>query len=495
MSERDFEGVSAGLPFEYDTFSAEMFVVWEKVFPERIDDLCYRALLTSFKDSGKTNKDDRQNALYNLLRGAFAWELPTDPLNQYRKLLPTRNWTAKATDALCIAYNDDPRRRFTTRDSHNALLSRYYLEAQAGIELRWIHVQATLNNLVLVRPFFNWEGEMRFQTLLPDTFVIEWHPTDTGRMYALWICTHHPKPGNPAGDVVFQVWTDTTVQYRDVYGELVGDVLPNNYGRIPFVPLQMVRARNADDPIGGGMYDLVRANLVDNALQWFGMNSVMFNSFNVWLSTNMKWGDRARLFPGKLLAVEDATGGSTIDPRLPPDLISVGSDGQYTMIDEFRQAQKEDELFDLGLPDFLVSRRGGVPTTATEQIIKSAGLIDRRQRDLPILARFEQRLAQMVCLVARVDRRERGLPERLEEFQTDFAEPRIAIDSDKELVADARLVSAGLMRLEVFVAKWEGLDETPTEEEAIALVEGRRQRYQNVLSALQPIMSPLAGGA
>jgi hypothetical protein len=489
MAENDFVN-SFGSLFYFDTFNVEMSVVWEKVFPGGIDDLCYRALLSSFKDSSAGNVLARQNALYHLLKGPFAYDQASDPLNQYRKLLPTRNWTAKALDALCIAYNDDPRRRFSTNDTVNKVLSRYYQQAQAGVELRWAHAQSTLQNYILTRPYFDWRGDMQFQMMLPDAFSVKWHPFDAGRMEEVWIATSRPDYRSPAGKIVFQVWSGDTITYRDVYGEQVGRVLKNNYGRIPFVPLQMVRSRSTDDPLGGGMYDLVMANIIDNALQWGGMNSVLFNSFSVWVSTNLKWGDRARLFPGKLVAVEDATAGSQMDPRLPPDLNSVGSDGQYSMIDEYRQNQKEDQLFDLGLPDFMASRRGNVPTTATEQIIKSAGLIDRRNRDLPILNAYERDLAEMVCLVARVDRGERGLPERLDEFQSDFAEPRIALDTDKELAADARLVGAGLLRIESFVAKWEGLEQIPTEEEAIKRIQDRVTIYAAVLPYISSLSSP-----
>lgn len=120
-----------------------------------------------------------------------------------------------------------------------------------------------------------------------------------------------------------------------------------------------------------------------------------------------------------------------------------------------------------------------------------SALIERRKRDLPILNSYERRLAEMVCLVARVDRGERGLPERLEEFQSDFAEPCIALDSDKELVANARLVAAGLLRIESFVAKWEGLEQMPTEEEAIERIQKRQQAYAPII----PFISSLGGPA
>lgn len=479
------------MPLKYyvDAFSPLVTPLWASVFPERVTDLCYRSLIGAFRDSSEVNITLRQDALYCLLKGAFSFSRADDPLNQYRNLLPTKNWVAKGTSALCTAYGEDPNRVFSTNTSVNKLLGRYYKEGGANTEFRWAHEQATLQNMGLVRPYFNWRNKCQFQTVLPDSYHIKWHATDIGRMAELWIAIEQPGLYNANGRAAFQVWTETDITYYDVYGERVGVPLANNYGVIPFVPLQMQKPRDNYDRIGGGMYSLVYANLIDNAIQWSALNSVLFNSFSIWISTNIDWGGQAaRINPGGLVVIKNAKAGTQTQPILPPNLESVGADGQYTMINELGTSVREDELFDLGIPDFLASRRANVPTTATEQILKAEGLNNKRKADLPVLADFEVALAEMVCIVARVDQHETGLPLFLPDMTTDFAEIRVVQDVEKEFAFDAGLVISGLTGVEKFLAKWEGLDEIPTEEKAIEIMSSRQERYKDILKNLANVV-------
>jgi hypothetical protein len=486
MSQNDISAESIGSSRYYvDTFLPEIETVWGKT-PFNLVDLCYRSALASFKDSSESNIADRQSLLFNFLRGPFSIGKDSDALNVGRKQLPTGSLAPKVLRNICIAYAEDPTRKFSNQTVTNDILTRYYTEARANVELRHAHEMATLTNYVLVRPYFTFNGKCRFQTLLPDCFrvVLSDDPGEPDKLKAVWIAVDRPKKGERKQ--VFEVWTDELVTAYDADAQPIGQPRPNPYGKIPHVPLQMVASRSTDDAMGGGLFEIVEASLIDNSLKWIGFNNLLFNGFSVWVATNMEWNtNNASLSPGKVITIEDAQAGNDINPLLPPQLDTVSADSHFGEIGEERMNRREEFLREVGLPNFLASRQGGVPPTGIALMIEMLELLDRRKRDLPVLNDFERGLAEMTALVARVDRKESGLPELLPEMSTEFSEPRAAIEPEAERKFDAINVAAGIMPLETFVMKWEGLDHAITEAEAVKRISDRRLLYASVLPVLK----------
>lgn len=482
----------------YPGYAAEFYVpaflsgmnrVWGKTFPDELRDICYRGGLSSFRDSGRQQIFDRHVLTYTFLAGAFSSSEQTDALNRYASQIPTKTWVPKALSALCApAYADDPTRRFTTNQTANDALARYYTEGKANSVFRFAHEQGTLHNIALARPEFDYSGTMDISITLPDAFRARWKKN---KIVELWIPTT-VVTGDYRMKPVFRVWTDAAYWDADVYGDRVGPVIVNDYGRIPYVPLQLRQSQSADDPYGGGLWDLVYANIIDNSLQWAGMLSAYFNGFSVWLAKNIDFGNRksAGLGPGALIDMQNVMAPNQQDiaaSPVEPSLEAVAADGQYTTIGMYAQGMKEDALFDIGVPDFLASRNGAIPTTATEWIIRYHGLLDKRKADLPALNTFEREFAECVCRVANVDRRE-AFPDQLPEMSTDFADVTIPNSVENELKYEAGLVAAGLYRLGPFLAKWEGLDQVPTDEEAVAIITKRQSDYGAVIPVLREII-------
>lgn len=486
--------------FYVRSFVASVGCVWNGVFPEAVGDLCYRTAISSFRDSGRQQIVDRHALTYTFLQGAFSTGDPGDALDKYAGQIPTYSWVPKALKALCgTAYGDDPSRTFTTNAVAQGTLTRWYNEARANSSFRYAHEQGSLHNYTLARPSFGYDGKMEIEVLLPDTFRARFDGVFRRKMKELWIPigTVEKRRGKPA----FKVWTDTAWWITDYAGDRIGETMVNDYGIIPYVPLQMNRSQSYDDPYGGGLWDLVYANVVDNALKWSGVLSVFFNSFEVWLAVNLDFGKRrgAGLSAGAMIEMNNVMRPSAGDVMQPerPALEQAGGSGQYPMIGDYARQSKEDALFDIGVPDFLASRNGQVPTTATEWIIRYHGLLDKRRADLPALNDFEKEFAEMVCRVGNVDRREQ-LPEQLPEMSTDFPEINIPNSVEAELKYEAGLVAGGLYRLGKFLAKWEGLDYVPSDDDALVIMTERQAKYAPVLPLLREFVlgaQPMAAAA
>lgn len=460
--------------------------VWNGVFSNEIADICYRTAISAFRDSGRLQVKDRHALTYAFLQGAFSYGDPLDALNRFAGQIPTYSWIPKALRTLCTAYGDDPTRTFTTNQVANTTLSRMYKEARANSSFRYTHEQGTFHNFALARPLFDYYGKMEIETLLPNTFRARWHPTYHRKMVELWIPvgTVEKHRGKPA----FKVWTDKDWWIADASGDRVGEVMTNDYGRIPYVPLQMNRSQTIDDPYGGGLWDLAYANIIDNTIKWSGLLSTYHNSFEVWLAVNLDFGKKkgAGLAAGSMIAIDDVRHPKSDDlmQDAAPSLTPVGGNGQFPSIGEYGRQAKSDALFDIGVPDFLASRDAMVPTTATEFLIKYHGLLDKRRTDLPPLNDFEREFAEMTCTVANVDRRE-SLPVQLPEMTTDFADVDIPSGAEDQLKHEATLVVGGFYRLGSMFARWEGLDYAPTDEEAIRIITERRDKYAPIIPILQ----------
>lgn len=489
FDETDSTSKARAIPGHAAEFYVRSFVspvgnVWNGIFPEAVGDLCYRTALSSFRDSGRQQIVDRHALTYAFLQGAFSTSESSDALNKYAGQIPTYSWVPKALHTLCgTAYGDDPSRTFTTNTVAQATLTRMYNEARANSALRYAHEQATLHNYVLVRPSFDYAGKMEIETLLPDTFRARFQGK---KIVELWIPIGRVerKRGKPA----FKVWTDSAWWIADCSGDRIGDTLKNDYGRIPYVPLQMSRSQSSDDPYGGGLWDLVYANVVDNSLKWSSLLSAFFNSFNVWLAVNLDFGSRkgAGLSAGSMIEMNDVRepNSQDVNQLARPALEQAGGDGQYTLIGDFGRQTKEDALFDVGVPDFLASRNSTVPTTATEWVIRYHGLLDKRQSDLPALNDFERDFAEMACVVANVDQSQQ-LPDQLPEQTTDFPDVNVPNSVEAQLKYEASLVAGGLYGLGRFLAKWEGLDHVPTDDEAVVILQERQAKYAPVMPMLR----------
>lgn len=465
--ERELAGNSVDPRFYLAAFGKGYEKIWKASGKAgNIPTQSFHYLLNIFDSESEIAYRHRGDALYFLVNNVFSSDDPKDVLNTQRRLLPANNWVSKALDSICIAYNDFPSRVFKEENSGvDQYMRRLYDRNLVDVELREIYRAATLNNFVLARPFFvkGKETRLKFQTLDLSNCVPVFD--GDGELSEVWIPSGEVEKEDPK-KYRFKVWTKDKIYFVNYEGKNI-TTIDNTQREIPFVPLILKRSKvgAAED---GGLFSLVTANLIDNLLHWTGLNSALFNSFSVWIATNLKWTSNksAKLFPAKVISVDGAQMANDLQPILPPSLDSIASDGQYITIGDYRANIKEERLLDIGLPDFLANRRANVPTTATEQILKYSSLAERRKFDLPTLFDFERRLAGMIARLAAMEIGIPGLPETFEDFKIDFPELRIVQTPEGEIKYDATLVLSGLQSLPSFVRKYSGKDDIISDDEA-----------------------------
>lgn len=474
----------------------------------QLAEMAIHQMLTAFYDTTADQVEYRRTLLYHYLAGPFGTE-SDDALTLFAKSLPVQSFVPKVVNNLCIAYNQAPERSWKKGETVDANATKQYrqLYEQMGADgrLQTAYRYMKLCSGVAIRPYVGGKGRMQLEILTPNLFRYRTralYPDMLEEFVLPLLEVYKGKERN-----VFEVWTAERHYFMDDKGRetdfrsdfakpLTGEDNPykgpDGVGRIPYMIARLVEP-NTMQTFGAGLLDVVEANLAANAYQWLADHSIMFESFGVWVATNMGLSNesKARLGFGKMIAV-DGVDKEAAESRLD----NTSTNGQYSAMIEYKKTRVEEAERNTGLPNDVVSGDADA-LSGVSRALKRKELDEQRRTDLPLLKTMEVELSDVVTVVHNTDvvkrLRDRGeraplaLPTGLT-LDVEFKDEPIINDPATQFVEDTKAFLAGLTTATDYVKSWSG----KTFETEAAAIEYITER-QIVSSRVRPAIAAAIG--
>lgn len=460
-----------------EAFGMELMTVWSGTpFTMETSNLSFFRAATAFIEKNQEAVSDRRSLLHTILKRDFKHDSAEDTINKMRSILPSDAGIAKrAIRNLCAAYIKPPERRFGEKGKFNDSFRDFYETAAVDAALDRAYKIAKLTNVALVMPVIR-NGELELDVYSADMFRVKTAPGNYRQIDELWLQTVI------GDDIAYHVWSST--QYRLVSnkdGRTI-EYSDNPYGIIPAVVLKLTHER---DFYGGGLWELIEAQLDISKLQFFADQNVTYSGFSVWVAQNFGKENTFVLSPNKVIAVNDITSGE--GQFLPPQLDTVSPEPHFLNIDELRDRRERRVLRQLGLPNSLIAENTGTQS-GVSRIVEMQELIDIRTEDQNVLRRFERLLCKMIALVVNLNLR-KGLPEN-GDVSVNFSEEQIFTEPEKEYALWKEQWQDGVMSTAEFVRRVTRNETITTDAEAIEYIKKNR----DLLSKLKPKELPNENG-
>lgn len=428
---------------------------------DSLGSLSYYRALTCFYSDSRVAVKDRRELLYNYLKNEFDEE---KTIKRYRNVLPIRSSIKRILNNLCVAYSQLPERSFV-QDAPKWM--ELYRDSGINTHFQEAYKLATLTGVVAVRPLIK-NGELKVLIFTPDEFRVE--GDDLSKPDAVIY------PEIVDGKVVYRTWSDTEFYTRDDKGNLIRDEYggKNPYRIMPFIFLRT--AFSQGEFWTPGLFDLAETQLQLNRLKFIAHLDVAYNGLPIKIATNIP-ADYLKLGIDSVIEVSDVVV-SDVGQKERPDLKFIKPSPQYSAIEEHKQILLKEMMSEHGLPPSLISGDTASIVSGVSRLIERQELIDRRNSDLPRLKRFEQEFANIVSIVL-----EKDLMIQLDpEMSVDFAEESILTDPASEFELDTKLAQNGLTDPLNYLQKWGGLDSNVTKDDAIRIVQERKQIYSDMFN-------------
>lgn len=496
--------MQAYTPYWLEAQEEELGALWGQhpIYKDHLTELAAQGMLTAFYDNSIDQVETRRTLLYHYLKGPFG-TASDDALTLFRRTLPVGTFLPKVVNNLCIAYNQAPARTWKSGDTANdratQQLRQVYEQFGANGRLQIAYRYMKLCSGVALRPYVGGQksgkARMQIEILTPDLFRYK-----TSSLLPD-VLTELVRPLVEYREnkvrTVFEVWTDTEIRYTDLTGSTTKylnddgeevEAIDNPYGRIPYMVARLVEP-NTMQTFGSGLFDVVEANLAANLYQWLADNSIAYESFGVWVATNMGLQNESklRLGFGKLVAKDDV--GNSAD-MAEPKLENISNNGQYGDMRSHRTGHIEDVLRGLGLPDSVITSQGGAPPSGIARMLERAELIEQRNADLPLLKLMEAEFSDLVTTVYNIDvaktTNTQPIPTGLT-LDVQFQEEGLILEPSVRLDMNIKALLAGVMLPSRFVREEAG-KEVSSEPEAV-------QYILDNATLIEPIRSVLNGGS
>jgi len=444
-----------GEPEYYElAFNTYYTALWQKTAyntPNDYSELSFYRMLVAFYNNNRVSINDRRELLYYYLASGDEYNI-TDQyslLNQSRRKLPTQSIIPNILNNLCSAYNTMPTRKFGKEGSkEEKFFTKLYEKAKINSNFQGIYKRAKLCSVVAVTLVIT-NDVPRLVYITPDNFRVKENALNPNIIdefiYADWDDTNQ--------NVVFRKYTPTTIEIYDYDGKLIDNPAnPNNinpYGIIPFVFLKL---HDENTFLGGGLFTDVERCLELNHISFISKADCSYNGQPMWLSINLPPDQVNRRSPNKVI---QANGVKNIEGAdIPPEMIPLGSIGNFQQIDDFKEGRLKATYRDAGLPFSLIEQQSA-QLTGISRIIERVPLTEQRYSDIIKLTDFEKELCNLIRVIANVDMRA-NLSEV--EFSIAFEDERIYLEPEVEYEFDKTKVSDGIMDIDIFIKKWSGID-------------------------------------
>ncbi len=449
----------------YRAFEQDFRVTWGSTkFSHEIDSLCFFRALTCWYSSSADDLDARRELLYRFAEPHFDTSDSATTLNRLYQALPVKSGGKRIMRNICGLYNKSARRAFGNSDQASTA-EEIYKRSDVDTAMKSAHRFARLTNNCIIIPAIR-NGVLDIDILPPDLYRVVLHEKNFREVKELWIPVKRH-----GGKTEFNVWTKEQYSKCNYKGELISSE-PNRYGRIPVIFVQL--EKDASDYYGGGMAELMEAELDNNFLKFIIDNNIVYSAFAVWIATNFGKTDFT-LSPNKVIMVNDAVSGEGF--LTPPTLQSVTPADTFGKLEELQNRRYQRALREMGLPATVYS-----PDAKTDSgysiFMQRQELMEIRQEDEPIFRRVEQELYE---LIAQMELADMGvLLPPVSDFTIDYQEQSIVLEPQKDFELKKEKLEYGILSPLVFVKELAGIDNLNSNEEAIEYIKSNKQLFQSL---------------
>ena len=419
-----------------------------------INDLCYHRCFSAFWYDGIDDYSDRQTLLWQYIKPAYQYNDPDSLINKYADVLPIDNYAKDLVNDVCTAYDEPPRREFSTDTKTNDYLTDLYTESNVDTVMSDIYPFAKMTGLLAVMPVIK-DDKLILYYSSPDMFRV-WVDRNNPLKVLKYI---YPEYDFNTKNYIYHEWTDENYRVLGKNGQVLTDTPfqtgANRYGRIPVI---FLRINSGTSFIPGGQLDLIYNNLKVNKISF--VNEVVAGVPPVPFANNVDISvispDRPITSKTKLLTDEQGADFRWIEA--PQDYIN-----KSILMDSLNERYRTK----FKIPDDTNNESG------IARVISRQGLIEQRYKDIPKLIKFEKELAELIKDMANIE----GLfPSDLKDINLNinFADERIYTDPTEEMALDKQKVNEYLMDIRDYYTKWGGIDTIITDNKFEKLIKDRK---------------------
>lgn len=467
--------------FYKDAYLVELNSLWLGTpYENELDNIAYYKGLAAFLRNTEFGERDRRLLLRAYMKPSFDHDSYDDPINKLFPAMPTDNlYIQRALKNLCIVYTEKPTREITGRQAET--LAAALDKMNYDYQMLKIHRALKLMNEVAVTVVTNNKKPI-LKYLTPDNYRVTYD--DYMNVKELWIPFY--KVENRKAIHYYRVWTADTYTVKDGYLNNVPfeyngvnyTIMPNPFKEIPY---EVIKMEDDNEPvhmsIGGGLYELLKAQLDCNKLQFLANENLDYNGFTTWVLTNFGvTGKNFKMGPGKALVVD----GVNDSGDLPPNIDTITPTAQYLDIEELKSLRIKKTLKSLGLPTSIIEDNPGVATSGVALKIDRMELEELRKEDITRLRVIEDSLINKIARVLSNDPASIYRGKFNGEYYTeiDYIEQSIFTEPDKELSYQTELFKRGLITPSMYVNRLISNDTITTDEDAIKYIQENLLLYK-----------------
>lgn len=452
-------------------FDGESGAIWLGTkFENELAELSYYRALTCWIRNNDEGERDRRRLLYSYLSDVFSTKNADDTLNKMFSTLPSDNtYITRALRNLCILYNEAPSRYYEgLSETQELALNGYITECNYNKVMQDAYRICKLMNRVLIRPY-KINGVLKLKIYTPDLYRAAYD--DYGNITEVWIPRQerYLDGGRYKNRTIYDVWDGNRYRKLDYHGsplvfvynnQKYTELIFNKYTAPPFYEMSL----DSDaDVYGGGLWELVKAQLEANLWDLLIKENAIYNGFSVWMLVNLGRDNDNKLSPGRMFRVDGVT--DTEGGKIPPYIETISPNQQYTEMNEMKTERVKALLRNIGLPSSVIEGRD---VSGVAMLVDRAELNEIRKEDLSILKQHEIGLHRQIIQVLNVEFKE-SLPVDIK-FTVDYIEPTIYREPKDEYEYYKSLYDSGYMDIKTFLYKITGDESIITEEDAIGYI-------------------------
>jgi len=398
--------------FYHEAFSGHLTSIWGSTqFGNEITDLCYHKSLQCMLRDNYIGEAQRRDLLYYFLKPMFNSDNAESTLNSMFRIMPSSNlYLKRALNNLCVIYDEIPTIQVEGRneDIANELLR----DSNLGMIMQKSYRLLKLHNEVLIRPFIalrNGKKKLEYQYTSPDKYRVKYDRL--GNPEEVWIHFVDTSEEFTRQDK-FYVWTKDTLQVKGIDNKNVPftimvkdkplEVVEYKHG-FGIIPMQIRNlAFMQDDELeidGGGMFELLKAQIKCNMLDFYILQGTTFNSFPMRMLINWYLDNPGVISANGMFIKDDVRADSSGMTPLPPTYEEISADTTFENLEEFKLKTIKDVLKQFGLPPSLVDDTITTPSGAALREMRRE-LDEARIEDLNSLRPQDKELVELTLLIA-----------------------------------------------------------------------------------------------
>lgn len=338
------------------------------------------------------------------------------------------NIVHKVIRNLAMVYIQDAVRVVDGSDQDKAILSEIETSTAMPVKMKQANRLSKLLGTILLRPVWR-NGQMDLDVLTPD--VLDVQTGDTPEDLRSVLVTHYAPDGD-INAISFSLWTPELVRTLDAMGRVKSEE-PNPYGILPFVPCW---ANPVSDYFWQrGARDLIMAQDGINRLLTLIGYVIDFQGFSLCYVKGdgaQKFGDNAKIGPGRLLGLPEKGEVGFVSPQAPIDEVLKAIDFLI------RRAAMLN-----GLPAAMMSTEEK-EQSGVARIVGNRELEELRADDIALFTEYERRLFDVFRIVWNTHNPGRQISGSAV-FQINFYDPKPSMTATEQAALWEKLLGMGIL--------------------------------------------------